>query len=246
MLTDYQKERYQRQLILKDFGEIGQQKLLASKVLVVGLGGLGSVVSLYLTAAGIGVVGIMDKDTVSLHNLQRQILYRENEIGTDKLGIAYQSLSTLNHQVKLVPYNTFLTKDNAYKIIQDYDIVIDATDNFSTRYLINDTCIELNKPFVYASIGDYTGQMCVFNYKPPAANYRTLFPDEQQLLKRGNINKGVMGILPCTLACLQVNEVIKMITGTGQVMKDTLFTIDLLTLETHKFKLPVKPQEGNN
>ena len=240
MLTDYQKDRYQRQIILKDFGEIGQQKLLNSKVLVVGLGGLGSIVSLYLTAAGVGTIGIMDKDEVALNNLNRQILYREDEIGKSKLLLAEQTLQRLNHEVNLVPYDTFLTDKNAKDIIKNYDIVIDATDNFTARYLINDTCIALDKPFIYASIGDYTGQMCVFNYQKPCATYRTLFPNEEEIKTKKNINKGVIGVLPSILACLEVNEAIKIITQTGTVMKDTLFTINLLTLETHKFKLPVK------
>jgi adenylyltransferase/sulfurtransferase len=232
--------RYQRQIILPDFGEEGQQKLLNASVLVVGVGGLGSVAALYLTAAGVGTIGLMDADTVALHNLQRQVLYREDEIGESKVEKAVNTLGRLNSQVKIVPYPFFLTSENASDIIKNYDIIIDCTDNYPTRYLINDTCVTLGKPFIYGSIGDTKGQLAVFNYQSPSANYRTLYPNEKELVAQGNINRGVMGVLPSVIASLQVNEVVKMITGTGKVLKDTLFMIDLATLETHKFNLPVE------
>ena len=221
--------RYQRQIILPDFGEEGQQKLLNASVLVVGVGGLGSVAALYLTAAGVGTIGLMDADTVALHNLQRQVLYREDEIGESKVEMAVNTLGRLNSQVKIVHYPFFLTPENASDIIKDYDIIIDCTDNYPTRYLINDTCVTLGKPFIYGSIGDTKGQLAVFNYQTPSANYRTLYPNEKELIAQGNINRGVMGVLPSVIASLQVNEVVKMITGTGKVLKDTLFMIDLAT-----------------
>lgn len=232
--------RYQRQIILPDFGEEGQQKLLNASVLVVGVGGLGSVAALYLTAAGVGTIGLMDADTVALHNLQRQVLYREDEVGQPKVEMAVSTLERLNSQVKIVPYPFFLSPENASDIIKDYDIIIDCTDNYPARYLINDTCVTLGKPFIYGSIGDTKGQLAVFNYQTPSANYRTLYPNEKELIAQGNINRGVMGVLPSVIASLQVNEVVKMITGTGKVLKDTLFMIDLATLETHKFNLPVE------
>ena len=239
-MTDQERSRYQRQIILPDFGEEGQQKLLNASVLVVGVGGLGSVATLYLTAAGVGTIGLMDADTVALHNLQRQVLYREDEIGESKVEKAVNTLGRLNSQVKLVPYPFFLTPENAPDIIKDYDIIIDCTDNYPARYLINDTCVTLGKPFIYGSIGDMRGQLAVFNYQPPCANYRTLYPNEKKLVALGNLNKGVMGVLPSVIASLQVNEVVKILTGIGKVLKDTLFMIDLATLETHKFSLPVK------
>ena len=239
-MTDQERSRYQRQIILPDFGEEGQQKLLNASVLVVGVGGLGSVAALYLTAAGVGTIGLMDADTVALHNLQRQVLYREDEIGESKVEKAVSTLGRLNSQVKLVPYSFFLTPENASDIIKDYDIIIDCTDNYPARYLLNDTCVTLGKPFIYGSIGDTRGQLAVFNYQPPCANYRTLYPNEKELVALGNLNKGVMGVLPSVIASLQVNEVVKILTGTGKVLKDTLFMIDLATLETHKFNLPVK------
>ena len=210
--------------------------------MVVGVGGLGSVAALYLTAAGVGTVGLMEQDTVSVHNLQRQVLYREDEVGQPKLALAVKTLHRLNSNVNLVPHDGFLLPENARDIIAGYDLVLDCTDNFPARYLINDVCLELGKPFVYGSIGDTQGQLAVFNYLPPASNYRMLYPDEKGLVARGNINKGVMGVLPSVIASLQVNEAVKIITGIGNVLKDKLFTIDLATMETHKFRLTASEQ----
>ena len=240
ILTDSEKERYNRQIILPEFGEEGQAKLKAAKVLVVGLGGLGSVASLYLTAAGFGTIGIMDDDTVAIHNLQRQILYREDEVGLSKAKRAEATLERLNHNVNLVTYNHRLTAENAEQIVSQYDLVLDCTDNYAARYLINDTCVKCGKPFVYGTIGDTKGQLAVFNYQPPAANYRTLYPNQAALEAHGNLNKGVMGVLPAVIASLQVNEAVKIVTGVGTPLKDTLFMIDLMTNETLKFKLKVE------
>ena len=241
MLNNSDLERYQRQIVLPGFGTEGQEMLQKAKVLVVGVGGLGSVAALYLTAAGFGTIGLVEKDTVSIHNLQRQVLYREDEVGQSKLELAVKTLHRLNSGVSLVPHPCFLLPENAGDIIASYDLVLDCTDNFPARYLINDVCVEMDKPFVYGSIGDTQGQMAVFNYRPPASTYRTLYPGEKELIAWGNVNKGVMGVLPSVIASLQVNEAVKIVTGTGEVMKDTLFTINLTTLETHKFRLPVSP-----
>ena len=238
-LSKDELERYQRQIVLPGFGQEGQEKLRHSSVLVVGVGGLGSVAALYLTAAGIGTVGLVENDTVSLHNLQRQVLYREDEVGKPKIECAVKTLQRLNGNVDIVAHPCFLVPENAREIIDGYDLVLDCTDNFTARYLINDTCLELHKPFIYGSIGDTVGQMAVFNYMPPCSNYRILYPNEKELVARGNVNKGVMGVLPSVIASLQVNEAVKIITGKGKVMKDTLFTIDLATLETRQFRLPV-------
>lgn len=239
MLTDKELERYQRQIVLPDFGPEGQEKLRCASVLVVGVGGLGSVAALYLTAAGFGTVGLVEADTVSLHNLQRQVLYREDEVGQPKLDAALRTLHRLNSGVTIVPHPCFLSADNARDIIAAYDLVLDCTDNFRARYLMDDTCHALGKPLIYGSIGDTQGQLAVFHYLPPCSRYRQLFPNEKELVARGNVNKGVMGVLPSVIASLQVNEAVKIVTGTGNVLKDTLFTIDLATLETHRFKLPV-------
>ena len=239
-LTPEELQRYNRQIILPDFGEEAQAKLKAAKVLVVGLGGLGSVASLYLTAAGFGTIGLMDDDTVAIHNLQRQILYREDEVGESKALHAQETLHRLNSNVQLEVYNHRLTPENAEQIVSQYDLVLDCTDNYAARYLINDTCVKCGKPFVYGTIGDTRGQLAVFNYLPPAATYRTLYPDQEALEAQGNRNKGVMGVLPAVIASLEVNEAVKIVTGVGTPLKDTLFMIDLLTNDTMKFKLPVK------
>ncbi len=239
-MTDSEKERYNRQIILPEFGEEGQAKLKAAKVLVVGLGGLGSVASLYLTAAGFGTIGIMDDDTVAIHNLQRQILYREDEVEQSKAQKAGETLHRLNSNVQLAVYNHRMTPENAEQIVSQYDLVLDCTDNYAARYLINDTCVKCGKPFVYGTIGDTKGQLAVFNYQPPAANYRTLYPNQAALEAQGNLNKGVMGVLPAVIASLQVNEAVKIITGVGTPLKDTLFMIDLMTNETMRFKLKVE------
>lgn len=239
-LTTSEKERYNRQIILPNFGEEAQAKLKAAKVLVVGLGGLGSVASLYLTAAGFGTVGIMDDDTVAIHNLQRQILYREDEVGQYKAQKAGETLHRLNSNVQLAVYNHRMTPENAEQIVSQYNLVLDCTDNYAARYLINDTCVKCGKPFVYGTIGDTKGQLAVFNYQPPAANYRTLYPNQAALEAQGNLNKGVMGVLPAVVASLQVNEAVKIVTGVGTPLKDTLFMIDLMTNETMRFKLKIE------
>ena len=240
ILTDNEIERYNRQIILPDFGVEAQAKLKSAKVLVVGLGGLGSVASLYLTAAGFGTVGIMDDDTVAIHNLQRQILYREDEVGLSKAQRAGETLQRLNSNVKLDIYNHRLTQENGETIVSKYDLALDCTDNYAARYLINDTCVKCGKPFVYGTIGDTKGQLAVFNYRHPAANYRTLYPNQAALEAQGNRNKGVMGVLPAVIASLQVNEAVKIVTGVGKPLKDTLFMIDLMTNKTMKFQLKVE------
>lgn len=237
MLSEQEKERYNRQIIIPDFGQESQEKIKKAKVIVIGVGGLGSIISLYLVASGVGVVGLVDKDVVSISNLQRQVLYREDEVGLSKLNQAKQTLNRLNSNVKILPFNCFLNKSNAKDIIKDFDIVIDATDNYQTRYLINDTCLNLNKPFIYGSIGDTKGQLAVFNYGENPSCYRDLFPNQKELEQRGNVNKGVMGVLPAIVGSMEVNEAIKMITNKGEILKDTLFTIDLSTNETMKLHI---------
>ena len=157
-------ERYQRQILLKGFGVSGQQKLLAAKVLVVGAGGLGCPALQYLAAAGVGTIGIVDEDIVSITNLHRQILYTVEDIGFSKSVKAKERLAKLNPEINIVAYNERLTTDNALAIINDYDIVIDATDNFATRYLINDASVLLNKPIVYGAVSQFEGQVAILNY----------------------------------------------------------------------------------
>ncbi|MBT8237542.1 MAG: HesA/MoeB/ThiF family protein, partial [Croceitalea sp.] len=167
--------RYKRQTSLVSFGDEGQAKLADSQVLVVGLGGLGLPVVQYLNAMGVGTIGLVDHDTIELHNLQRQILYTEADLGRPKLEVAIERLQAQNSNTKIIGHDTFLNSQNALEIIKNYEVVVDATDNFATRYLINDACILLNKPFVYGALHDFEGQVSVFNYQN-GPSYRCLFP----------------------------------------------------------------------
>lgn len=174
-------ERYQRQIQLKGFGETGQQKLLRAKVLVIGAGGLGCPALQYLAAAGVGTIGIVDDDNVSLNNLHRQILYSVNDIGLPKVESAASVLRKLNPEINIIPFYQRLTVKNALETIQSFEIIIDGTDNFSTRYMINDACVLLDKPLIYGAISQFEGQVAIFNYckekNEKAANYRDIFPN---------------------------------------------------------------------
>lgn len=227
MLSKEELDRYNRQIILPEFGVLAQEKLRKASALVIGVGGLGSIASLYLVASGFGRVGLVDNDIVSISNLQRQILYRETEIGEPKTERAKDTLSKLNSSVKIETYPCFLTEENAISIIKDYDIIIDGTDNFKTRYLINDVCVGLGKPFVYGSIQSYSGQVSVFNVNENSCNYRDLFPNAEELSLKENTNKGVMGVLPSITASLQVNEAIKIITSTGEPLINQLLSFNI-------------------
>ena len=235
-------ERYARQIMLNDFGEEGQRKLADSSVLVVGVGGLGSVVCTYLTAAGIGKLRMIDSDIVSLHNLQRQVLYRENQVNKSKVLEAEKQLHLLNSTVKIEAINDYFCEKNAVDLIKDVDIVVDATDNFKSRYLINDVCVGLNKPFVYGAISEFTGQLAVFNYQK-GATYRCLFPDEQEVMRFQKPSVGVLGVLPAAIGSLQANEAIKLITHCGQVLADKFFYINLQDNQT--YTLSISPSKQN-
>lgn len=229
-------ERYSRQLILPEIGEEGQQKLSAAKVLIVGAGGLGSPVSLYLTGAGIGTIGLMDDDVVSISNLQRQILYTEAEVGIQKAVCAKERLCRLNRDVQVNVYATRLTRENAKEIIGQYDIVVDGCDNFATRYLINDTCTELGKVYVYGAICGFEGQVSVFNHQS-TINYRNLYPDEEEMMRMPPPFKGVIGVTPAIVGSVEATEVIKIICGFGEILSGKLWTIDLRTWQSNIFSL---------
>ncbi|MCD8164973.1 MAG: HesA/MoeB/ThiF family protein [Bacteroides sp.] len=225
------KERYARQLILPEIGEAGQEKLRKAKVLIVGAGGLGSPIALYLCGAGVGTLGIIDDDTVSISNLQRQILYTEAEQGLPKSQCAVQRLRQLNSETGLHHYPFRLTADNAEEMIRQYDIVVDGCDNYTTRYIINDVCEKLQKPYIYGAISGFSGQVSVFHYQG-GPSYRDLYPDEKELSQISPF-KGVIGITPGITGSIQALEVIKIITGCGEVLSGKLWTINLLTLENH-------------
>lgn len=225
-------DRYQRQIILPEIGEAGQQKLKAAKILIVGVGGLGSPIALYLAGAGIGKLGLIDDDEVSLTNLQRQVLYTEAELGMGKAVCAAEHLKRLNSEITVDAYPCRLTPGNAGEIISRYDLVVDGCDNFATRYLVNDTCVSLSKPYVYGAIRDFDGQVCVFNYRG-GPTYRSLYPDETEMRSMPHPPKGVMGVTPAVVGSVEAAEVIKIVCGFGEVLSGKLWTIDLRTMLTN-------------
>lgn len=241
-------ERYSRHLIIPEFNIEGQRKLKAAKVLVVGSGGLGSPLLLYLAAAGVGTIGIVDFDVVDSSNLQRQVLFSVDDVGIPKVEAARKRIEGLNPHIKVNTYNTQLTSKNALDIIKEYDVVADGTDNFPTRYLVNDACVLLDKVNVYASIFRFEGQASVFNYVNKdgerGPNYRDLFPSPPPPgLVPSCAEGGVIGVLPGILGSLQANEVIKVITGVGEPLNGRLFLFDAATFETRTMK--VRRSSGN-
>lgn len=242
MLSSTEKNRYQKHLLLPQIGLEGQLKLKKAKVLVVGAGGLGCPVLLYLSAAGVGKIGIMDGDSVDLTNLQRQVLYKVEDIGSPKASTAASRLEKMNNDIEYEVVKQNLRVENAETFIKNYDIVVDCTDNFTARYLINDYCVKLNKPFVYGAIHQFEGQVSVFNFQDSMGNlgptYRCIFPDEPSELEIPNCATiGVLGILPGMLGMYQANEVVKMITGIGKVLSGELLMMDLLENTTQKIKI---------
>jgi len=238
-------ERYQRQVILPGFGEKGQQKLLKAKVLVIGAGGLGYPVLQYLTAAGIGTIGIVDDDVVTLNNLHRQVLYSVNDIGLSKAERAANILQQLNPGLNIISYNERLRVQNALVLINDFDIIVDGTDNFSTRYMINDACVLLNKPLVYGAISQFEGQVSVFNFRQndKIVNYRDLFPyppKEDEVLNCADA--GVLGVLPGVIGSMMANETIKLITGIGETLANQLLTYNALNNQV--YQLALSPGKG--
>ncbi|THV57108.1 sulfurtransferase [Flagellimonas alvinocaridis] len=234
--------RYIRQTQLKDFGPEGQQKLADSKVLVVGLGGLGLPALQYLNAMGVGTLGLMDQDTVELHNLQRQTLYTENDLGRSKLEVAHEKLSAQNSGTTFHLHDTFLTKDNALDILEVYDLILDATDNFPTRYLINDACVILGKPFVYGALHSFEGHVSVFNYND-GPTYRCLYPNMPSPHEVPNCNEnGVLGVIPGIIGTFQALEVVKVLTGIGEVLSGKLLLFDGLTQQSTKIGFKVNPE----
>lgn len=240
-------ERYSRHLIIPEFNIQGQQALKLSKVLVVGSGGLGSPLLLYLAAAGVGTIGIVDFDVVDESNLQRQVLFGVESVGLPKVEAAKLRLHSLNPHITINTYNTQLTSQNALDIMKDYDVVADGTDNFPTRYLVNDACVLLDKPNIYASIFRFDGQLSVFNYVDKdgnrGPNYRDLFPTPPPPgLVPSCAEGGVIGVLPGILGSLQANEVIKVITGVGEPLSGKLFTFDAKSFTTRTLNLHKQEQ----
>ena len=229
--------RYSRHLSLSEVGIEGQKKIKAAKVLIIGLGGLGAPVSLYLTAAGVGTIGMVDFDVVDESNLQRQVLFGINQEGKSKLKSAKERLEQLNPNINFVLHETALSSANALEIIKDYDVIIDGTDNFPTRYLVNDSCVLLNKPNVYGSIYRFDGQVSVFNYKNGPC-YRCLYPSPPPPgLVPSCAEGGVLGVLPGIIGTLQANEALKVILEVGDIMCERFLLFDALSLDFSELKI---------
>ncbi len=239
-------ERYSRHIIIPEFGIEGQRKLKEAKVLVVGTGGLGSPVLLYLAAAGVGTIGIVDFDKVDDSNLQRQVLFGVGDVGRPKVDAAADRLRALNPYINIVTYNVQLHSSNALDILKDYDLVADGTDNFPTRYLVNDAAVILGKTNVYASIFRFDGQVTVFNYKHAdgtfGPHYRDLYPTPPPPgLVPSCAEGGVLGVLPGIIGSLQASEVIKVITGIGEPLVGKLYLFDALSFESRTLKFKKDP-----
>lgn len=239
-------ERYQRQIILKNFGQAGQQKLLQSRVLVIGAGGLGCPALQYLAAAGIGTIGIVDDDVVSLSNLHRQVLFSVKDIGFNKAEKASEVLQQLNPEINIIAFPERLTIQNAFAILDAYDIIIDGTDNFSSRYLINDACVLMDKALIYGAVSQFEGQVAIFNHKKNGneepVNYRDLFPHppkENEVLNCAEA--GVLGVLPGIIGTMQANETIKLITGIGTPLVNRMITYN--ALENQIYEVELSPQK---
>ena len=236
--TNEQLERYSRHIILKEIGAKGQKKLLNAKVLIIGAGGLGAPAAMYLAAAGVGTIGIADADEVDLSNLQRQIIHATKDLGKPKVQSAKETMNDLNPDVTVNTYHTFVTSGNIREIIRDYDFIIDGTDNFPAKFLINDACVMEKKPFSHAGIIRFKGQLmtyvpgegpcyrCVFRDPPP----KDAVPTCKQA--------GVVGAMGGVIGSLQAMEAIKFIVGKGQLLTGHLLTYDALTMEFRKIKLP--------
>lgn len=237
--------RYQRHLSLPGFGEAAQLKLKAAKVLVVGAGGLGCPVLQYLAAAGVGTIGIVDDDVVSRSNLQRQILYADAEVGQPKAELAACKLTAMNPQIRCLAHQVRLGVGNALEWIEPYDLVVDGSDNFATRYLINDACVLLRKPLVYGALYTFQGQVSVFNFNG-GPTYRCLFPKPPRPEDSPNCSEiGVVGVLPGLIGCMQANEAIKVITGIGAPLSGKLLIVDALTMQSQTIALQRSAEQAN-
>lgn len=233
MLTQDQKERYSRQLLLPELGEEGQSKLYSSKILVIGAGGLGSPILLYLSAAGIGTIGLVEFDRLDRSNLHRQILYDDDETGLLKGELAVEKIRRQNPEVKIVLHQHYLSNHNALEIIGQYDVIVDGSDNLPTRYLVNDSCRILSKPFVYGAVYRFEGQVAVFNILLPdgsrSANYRDVYPvpPDPEMVTACNTG-GVLGALVGIIGSAMASETIKLITGIGSSLHNRIWLFDAL------------------
>ena len=232
MITSEDMARYSRQILMPEIGLDGQQRLKNAKVFIVGVGGLGSAAAIYLASSGVGVLGLADMDRVERNNLHRQVLFSDRDIGKEKTDAARNNLRALNPNVKINIHENVIENANA---IKDYDIVVDCTDNFQARYVINDACIATRKPNVYGSVVQFTGQLTVFSPNGPC--YRCLFPTQPEGVKTCS-EVGILSPLAGMIGTMQAIETIKLIIGKGQSLSGRLFTFDALTNEMRYLKLP--------
>ena len=242
-LNNEEIRRYSRHLILPEVGLAGQKKIKAASVLCIGAGGLGSPIAMYLAAAGIGKIGIVDFDTVDYSNLQRQILHTDADVGRSKAESAKETIAGINPNVEVVIHNTRISSENALDLIRPYDIVVDGTDNFPTRYLTNDACVLLKKPNVYGSIFRFEGQASVFAPHLGGPCYRCLYPEPPPPgMVPSCAEGGVLGVLPGIIGCIQATEILKLAIGKGTSLVGRLVLFDALTLKFKELKLRRDPQ----
>ena len=237
--------RYSRHIALSEIGQAGQNKLLNAKVLVIGAGGLGCPILQYLAAAGVGNIGIVDFDTIELSNLQRQVLFGSASIGLNKAEAAKTRLQDLNNTISITAYPKKLTHQNSLSLFKNYDIIVDGTDNFETRYLINDAAIITNKPVVFGAIYKFEGQVSVFNYKA-GPSYRCLFSIQQEKEQSGHCEDlGVLGVLPGIIGSMQANEVLKMILEIGNILSGKLLLYNALNFQSSVIKINKSEEKIN-
>ncbi|WP_316838477.1 HesA/MoeB/ThiF family protein [Pedobacter gandavensis] len=251
-------ERYHRQVILPGFGEAAQLLLSKARVLVIGAGGLGCPALQYLTAAGVGYIGIVDDDTIDLSNLHRQILFTTADVGKLKVRVAMERLEKMNPEVEIIPHPVRLQKENVLDIFKGYDFIIDGTDNFESRYLINDACVLLAKPLIFAAVSGFEGQLAIFNVpdeQQQRCNYRDIFPIPPQYGEVLNCaENGVLGVLPGIIGSMAAAETIKLITGVGRPLVNKLLHYNLLSLEQYEmnispgndYQIPIHEKDFSN
>ena len=235
-LSENERERYARHLSLEGVGEVGQQRLREASVLIVGLGGLGCPVCLYLAGAGVGRIGLTDADRVSLSNLQRQTLYSEQLVGELKVEAAARRIRGLNSSISLELYSENLTRDNAPKIVRSYDLVIDCTDNWTARFLLDEVCFEIGRPWVFGSLGGWIG-MCSFMNGRTATRLGDLFPDREELESRGAATAGVLGAMPGITGAVEASNAIQWLARQEAPLDGKLWTIDTFTFDTQTLQL---------
>lgn len=234
MGAQIEEDRYHRQILLEEIGKEGQAKIRNAKVLLVGVGGLGSPIATYLTGAGIGTLGLIDDDVVSITNLHRQVLYSEEEVGLPKAECAKRRLQALNHEVNIIAYPYRLTRQNAETIIAQYDLVIDGMDNFATRFIVSDVCDRLGKAYVYGAIRGLEGQVGILCR---GRTYRSLFPDEEATLRMPHPGKQVLGTTPAIVGSVEATQALMLIAGFGEPLIDKLWTVNLATMQSFIIQL---------